>query len=239
MKKSNIGRIAGVLVTAAICMGASTSGLAALSASATFTVSGGNLVVTLVNTSPDDVLVPTDVLTGVFFDINGVGALTPSTAILGGGSIVYNDPEGQPAGGNVGGEWAYASGLVGAPLGATEGIMSSGLGLFGNGNFNGPNLDGPTAVNGGGYGIVSAGDNVLTGNTPVTTEPLIKNSVVFTLTGLPAGWTTADLNVSNIFFQYGTALAPVPEPSTIVAGALLLLPFGISTLRFIRKQRAA
>ena len=34
-------------------------------------------------------------------------------------------------------------------------------------------------------------------------------------------------------------LAAVPEPSTIIAGALLLLPFGASTLRFVRKNRAA
>jgi hypothetical protein len=31
----------------------------------------------------------------------------------------------------------------------------------------------------------------------------------------------------------------VPEPSTIVAGALLLLPFGVSTLRVLRKSRQA
>ena len=32
---------------------------------------------------------------------------------------------------------------------------------------------------------------------------------------------------------------PVPEPTTMIAGALLLLPFGASTLRFVRKNRAA
>ena len=31
----------------------------------------------------------------------------------------------------------------------------------------------------------------------------------------------------------------VPEPTTMVAGALLLLPFGMSTLRVLRKRRAA
>ena len=31
--------------------------------------------------------------------------------------------------------------------------------------------------------------------------------------------------------------SPVPEPSTIVAGALLLLPFGVSTLRIMRKNK--
>jgi hypothetical protein len=31
----------------------------------------------------------------------------------------------------------------------------------------------------------------------------------------------------------------VPEPRTIIAGALLLLPFGASTLRMLRKKRTA
>jgi hypothetical protein len=33
--------------------------------------------------------------------------------------------------------------------------------------------------------------------------------------------------------------APVPEPTTIIAGALLLLPFGASTLRILRRNRMA
>ena len=35
------------------------------------------------------------------------------------------------------------------------------------------------------------------------------------------------------------AVAPVPEPTTMIAGALLLLPFGASTLRMLRKSRKA
>ena len=31
--------------------------------------------------------------------------------------------------------------------------------------------------------------------------------------------------------------SPVPEPSTVVAGALLLLPFGVSTVRILRKHK--
>lgn len=38
--------------------------------------------------------------------------------------------------------------------------------------------------------------------------------------------------LSHIEFQ-GT---PVPEPSTVIAGALLLLPFGVSTLRMLRRK---
>jgi hypothetical protein len=38
----------------------------------------------------------------------------------------------------------------------------------------------------------------------------------------------------------GTVIpVPVPEPTTMIAGALLLLPFGASTLRFVRKSRLA
>jgi choice-of-anchor C domain-containing protein len=33
------------------------------------------------------------------------------------------------------------------------------------------------------------------------------------------------------------SLVPVPEPATMIAGALLLLPFGASTLRILRKAR--
>jgi hypothetical protein len=34
-------------------------------------------------------------------------------------------------------------------------------------------------------------------------------------------------------------VTPVPEPTTMIAGALLLLPFGASTLRFVRRNRTA
>jgi hypothetical protein len=37
----------------------------------------------------------------------------------------------------------------------------------------------------------------------------------------------------------GNHTSSVPEPSTVVAGALLLLPFGVSTLRILRKKNAA
>jgi hypothetical protein len=47
----------------------------------------------------------------------------------------------------------------------------------------------------------------------------------------------------GIDWQYLTSANPaepsVPEPTTMIAGALLLLPFGASTLRILRKNRAA
>jgi hypothetical protein len=36
---------------------------------------------------------------------------------------------------------------------------------------------------------------------------------------------------------YGVYSTPIPEPTTLIAGALLLIPFGASTLRALRKNR--
>jgi hypothetical protein len=38
--------------------------------------------------------------------------------------------------------------------------------------------------------------------------------------------------------QPAPKITSVPEPSTIVAGALLLLPFGVSTVRILRRHKA-
>jgi len=53
--------------------------------------------------------------------------------------------------------------------------------------------------------------------------------------------TTAMINQNTAYNGNDFALddidiAPVPEPSTVIAGALLLLPFGVSALRRLRKQ---
>ena len=46
--------------------------------------------------------------------------------------------------------------------------------------------------------------------------------------------TTAPYNYYTFDFQ--SSVIPVPEASTIIAGALLLLPFGASTLRILRRR---
>ena len=171
-----------------------------LAAEVTFNNVGGNLVVTLSNVSTYDVMNPGHVLTAVFFDI--AYGLTPISALLASGSTVWYGPIN---GGNVGGEWAYGGSLSSsAPAGS--GISSAGLGLFGNANFNGPNLHDPLAINGGNYGIVSMGDNPATGNAKVTGgEPLIHYSVVFTLSGIPVGFDPST-GITNVYLNYGTDL---------------------------------
>ena len=48
-------------------------------------------------------------------------------------------------------------------------------------------------------------------------------------------YNSSDKDFNDMVLQ----MTVVPEPTTMIAGALLLLPFGVSTLRILRKKRAA
>jgi len=202
-----------------------------LSAEATFQTSGGNLIVTLTNTSTTDALVPTNILTGVFF--NAPVTLTTVSATTAGS--VYN----YPGVTNVGGEWAYNSGFSG-PAGSNQGISASGLGLFGpTNNFGGTNFSGPPSGEVGGvdFGIAPAGDNPATGNGGLSGEGLINNSVTFVL----SGWSGSLASITDVYFQYGTSLTEpgfggsnTPEPATMV-----LMGVGAAGLWFARRRKQA
>ena len=200
-----------------------------LSASAEFALSGSDLVVTLSNTGTGDVLLPVDVMTAILFDVDGSPlSLTRTSAVLAPGSSVFYDPQGQPAGGVVGGEWAYKSGLTGTPGNRSYGISSSGLGFFGPGDlFPGPDLEPPTTPDGLQYGLLSAGDNTATGNSAILNSGgLIKSSVIFTLGGAGAAF---DLHrIRNVTFIYGTAIGEggYDGHDTPAPGALALIGLG-------------
>jgi MYXO-CTERM domain-containing protein len=220
---------AGAMVSAAdasvIWMGSGGS----LAAQAEFSLSGSDLVVTLTNTSLADVMVPSDVLTAMFFDISGSAvALTRTSGLLAPGSSVFYDPDGQPAGGVVGGEWAYRGGMTGAPGNRAYGISSTGINLFGPGDlFPGPDLCPPITPDGLQYGILSAGDNTATGNSAILNSGgLIKNSVIFTLGGAGANFDLSRIN--NVLFFYGTSPGEgsLPGQQTPAPGALALIGLG-------------
>jgi hypothetical protein len=88
--------------------------------------------------------------------------------------------------------------------------------------------------------------NLYLGGPPGGPNPY--TSYGFDLTGLLGAGGTYKIRFANVgtvfFFNQGVdnvsiLAAPVPEPTTLIAGALLLLPFGASTLRRLRKSRAA
>jgi len=232
IKNARLGRaLVGALTLASVHAQAATvtfsgsSGL--LAAQATFATSGATLIVTLKNTSAADVLVPTDVLGAVFFNVAGNPTLTRTSAVVPAGSSVFlrTTPLAVTV---VGGEWSYLNSL--AQYSANSGIGSGGFGIFGPGNvFPGGNLSGPASPDGLQYGITSQGDNGATGNVAVTSTELIKNQVVFTLGGLPAGFDPAT-GITNVTFQYGTVITDanftgvVPLPA---AGWMLVAGLGI------------
>jgi hypothetical protein len=200
------------------------------SASADFAFAGDMLTITFTNTFTGDVPDPIHVLQALWFDLAGNHVLTPLTAYLNTGSAVLYDYDLPDLfDGNVGGEFAYRSGLSGAPNGAQQGISGVGYGIFSPHDvFPGPDLDGPAAPGGMNYGLVSSG-YAATGNRKVTgMDPLIMNSVIFTFSGV-SGLGIGD--VSNVSFEYGTEVTPVPEPTTI-----LLLGGGLVGLAFWKRN---
>jgi len=222
----------------ALCLAVSMNAVAApvlftgssggLAATVSFDIVGSQLQVVLSNTSTGDVLVPSDALTAVFFNIAGNPLLTRNSAISGGPTYLGSTNV-SGAGTVVGGEWAYLNGL--SQYSANSGISSSGLGIFGPGDrFPGVNLSGPTSPNGVEYALASAGDNPATGNAGILGEELTKASVNFLLTTA----SPFDLSaISNVTFQYGTDLSEghfsgstrrsVPEPGTLVLAGLALM----------------
>lgn len=78
----------------------------------------------------------------------------------------------------------------------------------------------------------------------VSAAPLVYSWIVgavdYQLTVIPLGAFLTGSGMTpltaDVFF---TSTSAVPEPTTVIAGAFLLLPFGASTVRLLRKSRTA
>lgn len=224
-----------------------------LSASAQFVITGSDLVITLTNTAPGSTTdtLPTT-LSGVFFNVSGNPTLTPVSAAISTGSGLIQGSTCTPTAcspgtTDVSGEFGYAqesgndfdTGTDGFNR-ASEGISSSpyisvpGMDLFGSTILDGA----PDALDGINFGIVSANaDFMPTAN--ISGEPLINDAVQFTLSGLPAGTTLAD--ISDVSFQYCTnfntphfaaSRVAVPEPA-----GLGLMAVGVLGIVGLLKRR--
>lgn len=221
-----------------------------LAANATFSKSGDNLTITLRNTATVDVANPTDVLTGLFFDIAGPAALlTRVSALLEsltGTPVLFASGTNQPftgyngTNGDVGSEVGYRTGA------STQqaGIGDHAIGHVGMEDFLGVqfmgaptrfdsndanNLQGPLSPNGIEYGLVNS-TYTGGGNNPVNgPNALITNGMIYTFTGF-AGFNESD--ISNIRFNYGTEFNPViPAPPAVLLGIL-----GFSMVGLIKKR---
>jgi hypothetical protein len=205
------------LACAAALLFAGVSANAGSTAMSSFSLSGTTLTVTLSATG-NAASVPSGVLTGIFFSANDEN-LTPLNAALSSGSSLLNPVSGE----SIGGNWQYAGGKSGLPLGATAGIVTTGLGIFGpTGNFGTP----ATILDGIGYGIVNG---ISSGaNSKVQSSTLINNGLVFTLT-VPSDF---DINsITDVSYQFGTSLGEgsTPPPSVPDGGSTLAL-MGVALL---------
>ncbi len=221
---------------------------AASAAFRSFTSDGKDYLEVILSNMGADVLVPEEVLTAVFFDLESDPTLTPESAVLASGSIVLFDS--QPAGGVVGGEWAYwQRDDELPPPRPDQGISSTGIDLVGPHDlFPGADLAEPLCPDGLQYGLTSINDDPYTGNSKVAwnaptdnPDPLIKHSVVFTLSGLPSNFDVTE-HLDNVDFWYGTSRTPtppvsneppIPEPITILTISL----GGAGLFGYIRRRR--
>lgn len=208
-----------------------------LAAKVTFAQDGTNLLVTLQNTATAGASVPKDALTGVYFSLPGV-TLTPVRVVLASGSkVVHPDwGSGVDSHGEIGGEYAYRSGISGVPSGADMVLASSGMGIVGpHDRFPGWNLSGQNAPGGLNYGIISGiADDA---NRKVKKTPLVKDSVIFTLAGLPSDFDLAgNLDLDGVRFNYGTAFNPVGDFSVPAPGAAVLGLIGLAMVGMWRRN---
>jgi len=104
------------------------------------------------------------------------------------------------------------------------------------------------------YGITPP-DNTFTGTAVVLPDQNLTLSGTTTGSGVDSGaiavtWTptvfTALVGENSAYYEdvnsftiYGDWVPAVPEPTTTIAGALMLLPFGASALRMLRQRQTA
>ncbi len=204
--------------------GSTTSG-GGVDATATFTMSDGKVVVTLQNLFENPTAI-SQLISGISFDISGAhggGSLITmnsgyTSSIASGGSYTPGTLDSLN-------RWtASESGTT-----ITEWALSGGT----------PSrlIIGPDDAGGfTGTGRYSDANPSITGNH----NPSVLGSSTFTIT-IPG--VTASSTLQNVYMQFGTTasancvqLVPVPEPTTLIAGALLLLPFGLQGFRHSRNR---
>jgi hypothetical protein len=210
---------------ATVLFSASGGGLSA-QASFEITTQGNKTYLNILLTNTDTAtgggapIAPSQVLSGLFFNL-GTTTFTPvSATLVNGGQIVQTAECSTPCSGatNVGGEYSYASGGVNWLSGTNQGISSSGY-LNANtsqGNFGGTNYDDPLALDGINFGIVPDGWTPYSGNGGLDGVALVDGTVKFVLK-IPDGLKEED--IKNVYFTYGTSPGEGTLQATTSGGA--------------------
>jgi hypothetical protein len=95
-----------------------------------------------------------------------------------------------------------------------------------------------TSATGNGQGLITTFTLGAPGNTIFqNSESMQIWDFLFGVTSNPTSFTLEVEQGGAVIASDTLAVAPVPEPTTIFAGAMLLLPIGISTLRMARRKR--
>lgn len=208
-----------------------------LSAQATFTFGGTLAAPTLTLVLTDNQTTELDtqgnLLSALFFSLSGTPVLTYKSATA--STSINSSDTLQGTDVNFDSYWNYSS----APgkYGASYGVGSVGLGIPG---FKGGCCAGEVA---GSAGVDGKDAGFKTKN-----GPWAENAVTFVF-DLPKGTVTSGLSVSDVTFQYGTALSdghltgtlvPTPEPSSVLLlfTTLIAIVGGASLTRVYRRSHA-
>jgi hypothetical protein len=200
-----------------------------VSAAADFAVGNGTVAVTLINNQQN----PTadgQMISAITFSVSGAtgsgGVTTVNSGMI---ASLGTDGTYTPSGPDALTRWEASHVTTGVTLTTLSGGKPGDLII-------GPDNAGSLT----GAGDYSAANASIYGHLPV-----VLGSATFNIT-IPG--VTAASQISDVVLQFGTtagqdlvdlAAQPVPEPSTLLAGALLLLPFGMRTLRRAHPGRLA
>ncbi len=130
-----------------------------LSATVDMTLSGSQLVITVVNTSTTPPVGANGLLTGLAFALPNGCDIVSGTVLVAGGSTVIGNINSIPGGNNVSGEWGFSNARSGhfndANLAVNTQVstMSADAGTL----FSNTPIDGPAGLTGPDYGVLATG----------------------------------------------------------------------------------
>jgi hypothetical protein len=203
------------------------------SASVTFqTLANGLLQVTLSNNAVMGATSYSDVLTAVYFTTSGDNPMFAQSAEVADLSSIRNCSTSACNTSNVSGEWAYrdqASFVTNAGNAHLLSANSLGGVLTSSERIGTTNVAGTSAIGGSDFGLVSAATRFTSSN-PLSSVPLIRDSVVFTLN--PSS-DFAYSAIGTVGFIYGSnvwsmeAYGETPEPGTMLLMGSTLIALGL------------